>query len=473
MKKINLFFVLIFSVLFSANAFSAGYQIDVTAAQKAGEDIYLAGYFNGKVYAFDTLKLNDKGKGVFADKKALDEGLYLVYFNANRYYEFMVGAEQHLKVKIDTTKAENGFEISGAPQTDAFVAMGNYMSEKRREQEILIKKLEEAGNDSLRRKAVEKQMEALDDEVIAYQTSVAEANKGKVMGLFIDAMTAPRLPEDLRNGNGNDNDFLMRRYQYSKNHYWDNVNLADRRIWRLNFMTQKLDNFTQKMIFQIPDSIAPEAIKLIEAARPDSVSYQLMTNYLINYSITSKIMGMDKVFVEIARRYYLSGLAPWADSTTIKNIQTEVRKVQYNLIGMKGANLPLQKLDGTKFNLYDVNADFTLAIFYEPSCGHCRETLPKIHNVYEKFKDRSFEVVAVYMLTDKKEWTDFLDKNKFLDWTNAWDPDRESYYWQFYDTSTTPGVYLLDKDKKIIAKKFDAESLERILNFELNKKEEK
>ena len=67
---------------------------------------------------------------------------------------------------------------------------------------------------------------------------------------------------------------------------------------------------------------------------------------------------------------------------------------------------------------------------------------------------------------------DYIEKNKLQDWTNAWDPDRESYYWTFYDTSTTPGVYLLDKDKKIIAKKIDAESLDRILNYEINERKD-
>jgi hypothetical protein len=73
-------------------------------------------------------------------------------------------------------------------------------------------------------------------------------------------------------------------------------------------------------------------------------------------------------------------------------------------------------------------------------------------------------------MTDKKEWTDFLTEDKLYDWVNAWDPTRDSHYWEFYDTSVTPGVYLLDKDKKIIAKKIDAKSLDKILDFEINGK---
>ena len=49
-------------------------------------------------------------------------------------------------------------------------------------------------------------------------------------------------------------------------------------------------------------------------------------------------------------------------------------------------------------------------------------------------------------------------------------PYRESYFWEYFDASSTPGVYLLDKDRKIIAKKIDMKVLGDILNYELVEK---
>ena len=80
----------------------------------------------------------------------------------------------------------------------------------------------------------------------------------------------------------------------------------------------------------------------------------------------------------------------------------EATRRRFNQIGIKGHNLPLVRLDGKKFNLYDLNKKFTLVYFYEPTCGHCQMTTPKIHDVYEKYKDKGFEVVAIYLMTDKK-----------------------------------------------------------------------
>ncbi len=451
-----------------------GYNISVRAAQLANKTVFLGSYLNGKIFSVDTLRLNAEGKGLFSKKKKLAEGLYMLYVNEHsRYYEFLVGDEQNIGIALsDTTKGiVECFTATGAKQTVEFVNFGRFMTEKRYRQNELFRQIKNAKDDKEKKQA-EDAMSSLNKEVEAKQAELAEKYKGKMLGVFINALIPPKFPKELIDGDSKDENFQMARYQYAKDHYFDNFDLSDPRVWRINMLNEKLNTFLNRQIIQLPDSIAPEGIKLIEKSMGDSTAFNLMTNYVITYSVESKIMGMDKLFAGITERYFLTGKAFWADSTLMTNIVNEYNKVRFNQIGMKGHNLPLVRLDGKKFNIYDLKKKFTLVYFYEPTCGHCQMTTPKIHDVYEKYKDKGFEVVAIYLMTDKKEWTDFIEKNKLQDWTNAWDPDRESYYWTFYDTSTTPGVYLLDKDKKIIAKKIDAESLDRILNYEINERKD-
>lgn len=462
MKKIFILLFLGVSLLVQ----SKSYEITVTSPQLAGNSIFLAGYFNGKIYSIDTAQVNSKGIAIFSKEKVLDEGMYLFYLHGSRYYEFLVGKEQTLKAKIDTTSVSGGFQIAGAPQTDGFMALGEFITGKRKEQEKLSKQYEAVKGDEKKETAIKEKIKALDQEVIAYQEKIIDDNKGEILSLFVKALQQPQFPAELAESDTS-RTYMMERYQYAKNHYWDNFDLGDKRSWRLNLLNRRLDDFMQKMIIQIPDSITPEAVKLIEKARPDSISYQLMTTYMTNYALSSKLMGMDKVFVELADKYYLAGQTPWADSTVMATISSEVRKVRHNLIGMKAADMPLQTYEGVKINLYDVKAPYTILYFYEPSCGHCKTTTPKLHDVFNKYKNKGFQVVACYMLTEQEEWKEFLDKNNLHDWINVWDPERDSYYWYYYDTSSTPAMYLLDEDKKIVAKKIDVESLDRILEHEL------
>ena len=46
------------------------------------------------------------------------------------------------------------------------------------------------------------------------------------------------------------------------------------------------------------------------------------------------------------------------------------------------------------------------------------------------------------------------------DWINVYDPDHKSGFRQLYDITSTPKVYIMDKDKKIIAKQLGVEQVE-------------
>ena len=69
---------------------------------------------------------------------------------------------------------------------------------------------------------------------------------------------------------------------------------------------------------------------------------------------------------------------------------------------------------------------------------------------------------------NKEEWTKFLSEHNLFDWINVWDKDHLSQFKILYDARTTPGIYILDENKKIIAKKMTIEQLDSILEYELN-----
>lgn len=463
-------------LLLSLGVAAESYTIKVHAPQLANRDVFLASYFNGKIYSRDTTHLNANGYGYFSKPKRLEEGLYMLYVNPNsRYYEFLVAERQNLDLNVtDTTQSVvKCFSVTGDEQSEKFVEMGRYITTQREKSMALGEKIKQAQEQGQPTKKYEEQLKELDKEVIGYQNQIVEQYKGRMLGLFVHALQNPRFPEELVTADLKDEKVQFARYAYAKDHYFDNYDLSDVRSWRINQLNQRLQDFLDHHVIQLPDSIIPEVLRLIEKSRGDTVCFNLMTNYMINYSVTSRIMGMDKLFARIAENYYFTGQAYWADSTLMSTIRSEYAKVRLNLLGMKAGNLPLKEYGGKAFRVYDINKPFTLVYFFEPTCGHCKEVTPKIHDLYEKYKDKGFEVIAIYLLQDREEWREFIEKNHMQDWINAWDPDRESYYWEFYDTSTTPGIYLLDSEKKIVAKKISAESLDDILNYELIEKNDK
>ena len=89
------------------------------------------------------------------------------------------------------------------------------------------------------------------------------------------------------------------------------------------------------------------------------------------------------------------------------------------------------------------------------------------------------KVHSVNTESDAKLWREFLDKHDMKEnWINVEDTGFNNYFRQHYDISSTPKIYLLDKNKKIIAKKLTIVQLEQFIRDrrkleEKEKKEEK
>jgi thiol-disulfide isomerase/thioredoxin len=132
--------------------------------------------------------------------------------------------------------------------------------------------------------------------------------------------------------------------------------------------------------------------------------------------------------------------------------------------------------------MYDTNSKYTLLVIWEASCGHCKKEIPKINELYKRWKSKGLEVFAVHNNMEIDKWKKFVRDEK-LEFTNV---SRNQFimtqdsatkliyggkttlqslnYHQYWDVNSTPKVYLMDKDHKIIAKSLGAEQLEDLLN---------
>jgi hypothetical protein len=76
----------------------------------------------------------------------------------------------------------------------------------------------------------------------------------------------------------------------------------------------------------------------------------------------------------------------------------------------------------------------------------------------------------------KNDWINFINKHHMEGWTNVYYSKADEKarvdanipgYSQLYDVQTLPTVYLLDKDKKIIAKKLTWQQADDIIQLKL------
>jgi thiol-disulfide isomerase/thioredoxin len=461
MKKIFSIVVLVLAGLGLSGQTKGGYDIKVSIPDIKDSTVYMAYHFGDKQYLKDTLVLDNGGTGSFVGKEPLPQGIYMVVLPGRKYFEFLASDDQIFEISCIYSDFSNTLNFTGSLENSTFVAYQKNWVKMQQKAAALGQRAQNSKQnpDSVRilsgfQSAQEKTMKD-------YLNSTYEGNRGNILGALVRAMIPIQVPDFQVPAAVKNPDSIkwVRRYNYNKDHFFDNIDLADERLLRTPILQSRFDAFFTGVVIQTPDSVIKEVDKLIKKSEKNYKVFQFVSVYLFNKFRESQIMGHDAVLVKIADEIYLSGKADWVTKEFIEDLDRQVELMRNNLLGMKAQNLVMDSYKGIFVSLYDIEKDFTIVYFWEPNCGHCKEATPKLLSFYEeKAKNESIEVFAVCTTSDKEAWTKYIEENK-ITWVNGWDPQRSTHFDYYYNVQSTPLIYILDRNKKIIAKKLSIEDV--------------
>jgi thiol-disulfide isomerase/thioredoxin len=301
--------------------------------------------------------------------------------------------------------------------------------------------------------------------MLEFLKSTAGKKPGSFLSLLVKALIPVEVPEFKIPDNGLNADSLrwIAGYSYNRDHFFDNIDLSDSRLVRTPILHNRLSTYFSKVLIQHPDSLSRMIPIIVDKTEGDSVMFRYLVVFLFNHFRESPIMGHDGITVKIIDDYYLSGRANWINQETFESLSEDANRLRTNLIGKKAVDLVMETYSGQHKSIYDIKKDFTIVYFWEPNCGHCKTSTPKLKELYNKYKAKDIEVFAVCTQDNREEWEAYIAEHQ-LDWINAWDPDRSTHFDFFYNVNATPLIYILNKEKIIIAKKIGVENIEGFLN---------
>ena len=448
----------------------SGHKIEVKIKALKDTSIILGHYFNQSMYVDDTTQINASGKAIIQGEDPLPQGIYVVYLPNKNYFDILIGEDQHFSIETDTANFVKSMTIAGADETKKFNDYQRFIISQQEKAKSLQAKLQEVGPDTPEGEKIKEQLQEVNETVKAKWEELIKNNPGSMLALFLKGIQDVEIPEfDIPESSTNKDSLLrVKRYNYYRNHYFDHLDVTDQRLLRTPFFAQKLENYFSSVLPQIPDTLLKESIDLIEKARPADEMFQFLVSYLFNYANDSKIMGMDKMLVGLADKYYLSGEADWADEEFLKKLTKRVKELKPTLLGKKAHDLKMQDYKGQFHRLSEIIAPVTILVFWEADCGHCKKAIPKLNKLYhEKLMDKGVEIFAVYTQGDQPEWNKFIDEHELYDFINVWDPYRQTGFREYFDVQSTPTIYVLDKEKTIIGKRIAVEDLPGFINHYL------
>lgn len=450
-------------------------DIKITVDNYKNSPVILGYYYNNQMLVRDTVITDETCVARYKRDENLAEGIYMLYIPDKSYVDIILGNDQTFDVSCDTLpRMSERVTTEGSQMMTDFINYQHYLGEKQEYYKELSDRYKQVdGNDELRAQ-IKAEYAKTDKEVKTRNLEIIEQNRGNCLAVFLDGLRDIEIPDfDLSNVDETKRDSVLqqKRYYYYREHYFDNLSMKDNRILRTPYFVQKLDKYFNDVLPQIPDTVADECIRVIEMTKGDDEMYRYVVSHLYNMMNNSKIMGMDAALVAIADNYYLKGLCPWADKKFLDELTEQVGKIRWTLLGRKAVNLKqMPSVTGEYFSLYEVDAPYTILVFWEPSCGHCKKEIPELKKVvWDKYASKGIKIFAVYCQTELEPWQNFIEENSLEEWMNVYDPQRKTGFRNYYNINSTPQIFILDKDKTIIAKKIGVDQIGGFLDYMFEK----
>lgn len=440
-----------------------GYRIETLISGAGDNSLILSYRYGSKFYSLDTAMTNRDGLAVFEDTASIERGMYQIILPDRSFIDFFIDDTRELSIHTVKSALIDSLSSPDNAMNNNFFRWQARNQELRRNAQELQQKLESTEPGSAGYELLRSEMEEMQTANEKLWDGAVASLRGSLPGKFLAGMRPVKIPREvsLRPDGRIDQ---MAQYEYYKTHFMDHIDWSDEALIRTPLIYSRLEQFFKKVVPAIPDSVIRYVDITVGKAAVNPEMFRFVVQYLLNNYSEPEIMGMDAVYVHIAENYYLSGKAFWVDEKNLTEIERRVKVIKPLMIGQRAPALQgLETPEGEVINLYDIKAGLTILYFWEPDCTFCVTATPKLMEAYKVYKDRGVQVIAVNTRLEKEEWTTFIAEHE-LTWINVYAPNTVRDVLTIYEAFSTPKLFILDSDKKIIAKDIGVDQVPQVLD---------
>jgi hypothetical protein len=454
-----------------------GYKINFKIKGLRDTTIYLGYYYGETIYVKDTAKIDGKGQFVLGGDKPLTGGIFFLGFLKNKsiskLFEIVIGNDQQFSMTSDTSDYVKNMVVTGDPDNSLFFKNMIFYRDRHNEAAPYNKILKDTLSTESQKKDAREALLKIDKKVLAYQDDVIAKNPSTLTARVLKMNRVIQIPDPPKKADGSiDSTFQLKWY---RQHFFDNFDLADEAFMHMPVPVyqQKINEYLDKLFIPAPDSLEKAIDFIVSKAKTNQETYKYAVWTCMTKYQRAEIMGLDEVYVKLYDKYFASGeMDFWANAKLKKSVKDEADRFRKSLVGQIGANLIMLDNDLKPRSMYDLKNKYTVLFIFDPDCGHCKEETPRLVDFYNKNKKKfDLEVFAVSADTSMAKMRNFI-KDMKTEWVTVNGPRTYvGSYQDLYDAITTPSLYVLDRQKKIVGKKIPTEHLEDFLvHYEMAQK---
>ena len=219
-------------------------------------------------------------------------------------------------------------------------------------------------------------------------------------------------------------------------HFWDGIESFDGPTDENPVLAAQLDFYFDKMVAPLPDSITPEIDRLVERTsfNPDLRDFILW--HLLEKYRHPEYMSQDQVFVWLYDHYFSRLEIKDLNAANLAMIRDKAETFRRLAL----FNLAPDFAINDSVDLHSIKSEFTVLFFYDHDCDVCQKEMQDLDSI--TVQQPEIKIISIDMNTDDA---------------------RVDILYNLYDIETTPLIYVLDKNKRIIAKKIQAKQIPLVL----------
>lgn len=437
---------------------ACNFSVKVNGAKT--DKVQLIGVYGEQNYPAADAKIQADGTAVFSKEGGLLSGFYYVLFSDNTTVPLVLNEDQEFSIVVENKADLSGsIKIDGSKDNELFHEMSRFEKQIAPQLNALAAKQQgKLPNDPVWQSARKEQMKLINSKESKLR-QMRKQNPDAFFPVFKLAGQNPN-PEPPVMPNGEiDNAAYATMYRQA---FWNDVDFGDVRLLRSPVLHNKLKRYIKELTPQTIDSVIKSVDVVCKKSLGNPEVYKHVINWVGNEYRESTIMGGQAIFLHIVDNYFTNALAFWDKPANLEKLRDKAEETRYSLIGMKGQNVTAKDTEGVMRSLYDLNAEFLVVFMYSPNCEHCRDAAPEMVEIYNKWHPKGMlDIYGICTETELEPLKAFVKRHNFQ-WWNVLDPTYKSYYMK-YHVDITPEIYLLDKERNIIAKDLKPFQLEELL----------
>jgi len=148
------------------------------------------------------------------------------------------------------------------------------------------------------------------------------------------------------------------------------------------------------------------------------------------------------------------------DPDAAASMQAQMEQIKSLTKGGSAPDFSQDTPEGETISLKDFRGKVVLLDFWASWCGPCRRENPNVVKMYEKYKDKGFEILGISLDRTRDKWLKAIEADG-LTWPHVSDlKGWQNEVAQLYGVRSIPHTILIDAEGQVVANKLRGPALE-------------